>query len=298
MNEAVENGPFESRLTSDDAKALKRCLLEIYHVVADICESHGLTIMLAGGSCLGAVRHQGFIPWDDDLDVMMPRPDYERFVKLCEQGCLGTQYEFRCPMGKEDSISTFLKVYYKDSRMDTLDNSNPIYPSGCFLDVFPVEGYSRYTRVNKMKGWLADSIRLIANMVLNTGPMTEKQKALYASNKELGQMMKRRRLLGKLFSFVSHKRWMRWYDRLVCNKDMSGLVGIPTGRKRYNGEVFDSSVFFPPIDSIFEGIRVKIPADYDLYLTNLYHDYMTIPPVEKRESHFIVSVELPRKYYV
>ena len=63
--------------------------------------------------------------------------------------------------------------------------------------------------------------------------------------------------------------------------------------KYYNGEIFDASVYFPPKEALFEGEIVYIPADYDRYLTNLYHDYMQLPPVEKRERHFILKFQLP-----
>lgn len=102
MNELAHKTNYLHEMTSSESSAMKRALLDIYRDVAKLCEKEGLTLMLSGGSCLGAVRHKGFIPWDDDLDVMMRRDDYERLIRLCKEGRLGDKYEFdliiiRCP---------------------------------------------------------------------------------------------------------------------------------------------------------------------------------------------------------
>ena len=80
MNELAHKTNYLHEMTSSESSAMKRALLDIYRDVAKLCEKEGLTLMLSGGSCLGAIRHKGFIPWDDDLDVMMRRDDYEKFL--------------------------------------------------------------------------------------------------------------------------------------------------------------------------------------------------------------------------
>lgn len=82
MNELAHKTNYLHEMTSSESSAMKRALLDIYRDVAKLCEKEGLTLMLSGGSCLGAIRHKGFIPWDDDLDVMMRRDDYEKLIHL------------------------------------------------------------------------------------------------------------------------------------------------------------------------------------------------------------------------
>lgn len=297
LNQAVNGSSILKKLGEEDAMALRNCILDIYKKVADICEANHLLLMLAGGSCLGAVRHQGFIPWDDDLDVMMPRSDYEKFIKLCEEGALGNQLEFRHPNGSKPSRSMFLKIYMKGTKMTGIDEKSGYYPDMVFLDIFPLDGMPSCSSIRRAKGLIANGLRFIANVVAEYGPLTDIEKKFYAENKSLRSMFLKRRFLGRIFSVINHQHWIRWFDSFVrCDSD-GGLIGIPTGRKLYNGEVFPAQVFFPPCKGVFEGLEVNLPSQVDIYLKNLYGNYMWIPPEEKRESHWIIELILPQKYY-
>lgn len=297
LNVAARKYTGLKELTPEESKALKNCLLDIYKQVYRVCKAHGLVIMLGGGSCLGAVRHQGFIPWDDDMDLMMFRKDYEQLIELCERGELGNDYFISYPNAEKDSSTMFLKVYRKNTLMKGMGGDYSPYPQECFIDIFPIEGMSKRFIFRKMKGILANAIRLIANMVAENVPLTEWEKELYSVDKSLMRLMCVRRFLGKCFSVIGHKTWVGWYDKLVRNTNSDTLVGIPTGRKLYNGEVFEASVFFPPCNGRFEGIDVCLPADANSYLTNLYGNYMEMPPKEKRERHLMVEFLVPKEFY-
>lgn len=297
LNTAARHGIGLRELSSEESFALKKCLLDIYQRIASVCFTHHLVMMLGGGSCLGAVRHQGFIPWDDDLDLLMPRKDYEKFIQCCEKGELGDDYFISYPNNKTDSPTMFLKVYRKDTLMKGLGGDHSPYPQECFVDIFPIEGMPNIKVFRKLKGLLADSLRLIANTVAESLQLSEVEKVFFTSDKNLSKYVFVRRCMGRCFSVVSHKTWIKWYDMLVRNKDMIGIVGIPTGRKLYDGESFPSSIFFPPSKGIFEGIEVCLPADTDRYLGNLYQNYMALPPEEKRERHFFTEFRVSEYYY-
>ena len=297
LNEAAHAANLH-KLSDVEANAIKKCALEIYDRLDEICKENQLCLMLIGGSCLGAVRHQGFIPWDDDLDVTMPRPDYEKLITLLKEGAMGNDFEFACPASEKDSPILWLKIYKKDTKLIETEGIYPNTPLGCFVDVFPIDGVPTNDRYRRIKGYIANGIRLIANMVVDSKiAVTPFMKKVYALNAPLKRMMFVRRFLGRLFSVVNHKTWTRWYDKFVKNTNMDSFVGIPTGRGLYYGESHPASVFFPPRDGLFEGRIVRLPADTDAYLTRLYHNYMQIPPEEKRESHFIVKLELPEQYF-
>lgn len=297
LNEASVKSSFLKEISDTERKALQRCILDIYNKVFEVCRSNGLRIMMAEGSCLGAVRHKGFIPWDDDMDVMMPRPDYESFIRLCEKGALGDEYEIRHPQGQKDCSSPFMKVYMRGTLMMGIEGKSNRFPQSVFLDIFPIDGIPSNKSLRRIKGFIANALRLIGNTVMECGKMPDELCEFYQTDNQLYSMVKRRRMIGRVFSFISHQQWVRWYDKWVRNTNMSGLIGIPTARKLYDGETLPTSVYLPPVEGEFECVKVWLPADAHRYLENLYGDYMWIPPVEKRERHFIREMKLPEKYY-
>ena len=297
LNEAVNSSSLH-KITDKEAEALKMCVLSIFDEFSRVCKTNGLSFFMGGGSCLGSVRHKGFIPWDDDLDLIMPRPDYEKLITLLEDGVLGDNYEFVYPNIEKDSPCLWLQIYRKDTRLITIDGVREKYPNGCYIDVFPIEGVPANKFHRRLKGWISNGIRLIANMVMDSEMvMTPESKNFYNSDKELHRMMVIRRTLGRLFSVVSHRRWVWWFDRHARDCDMNTYVGIPTGRNLYFRESHPANVFFPPSEGVFEKRKVLLPADTDAYLFALYGDYMKIPPIEKRESHFVRELQLPAEYY-
>jgi lipopolysaccharide cholinephosphotransferase len=91
---------------------------------------------------------------------------------------------------------------------------------------------------------------------------------------------------------MSHSEWCNLFDKLVISKDSNKYCGIPTGRKHYNGEILKKEVYLPTVKAQFEGMEVNVPNDVDSYLKNLYGDYMKLPPIEKRERHYVVEFDL------
>ena len=286
LNEVANHSNLR-KLSDDELCLVKACTLDIFKKISQVCDDHGLCIMLGGGSALGAVRHKGFIPWDDDMDLNMPRKDYNCLLQLCEEGVLGDEYDFTFPSKEHDSPSAFLQIWSKKCFVIGLSG----LPHGICIDVFPIEGAPSNKFVWKTKGYIANVLRLIMNMVGETGKWSEPVKTFYAQDKKFYRFMRCRQFLGRLFSFVSHKQWVCWYDSFVKCENIGDLAVIPTGRKLYHGETLPSSIFFPVSKGVFEGLEVNLPANPDAYLKNLYGDYMKIPPVEKRESHMIVSIE-------
>lgn len=282
------------QLTEEESTEMKDVLMKMYQVVAQVCAEHGLTIMLCGGSCLGAIRHQGFIPWDDDLDLCMPRRDYDIFKTLLQQGVLGDGFEYMFPLKGKDALCMFMKIYKKGTRCVEVGNEYTKFPKGLSLDIFPLEGVNANPLVRKMKGFCANLLRLCANMVYEaTYPVSDATRQLMTMEGWGGFMLKSRRVLGKILSIIGHRYWVNWYDFLVSNPKVETFLSIPTGRKLYEGETLPTKIFLPTSKAIFEGVEVNVPGQPDQYLANLYGaNYMQLPPVEKRERHFILEFNL------
>lgn len=293
LNESVRSGLLR-QLTEQESSQMKGMLLDMYKDVAQVCKDNALTLMLCGGSCLGTIRHQGFIPWDDDLDMCMPRNDYEELKGLLENGALGEKYEYLFPSSSHDSLCMFMKIYRKGTRCVEIGNEYAPFPKGLSVDIFPIDAVSSNACKRAWRGWMANVMRLCANMVYEaTYPSGEMAKRLMAQGGMGGFVLRCRKMAGSILRIVKHRYWIMGFERLVRNGRPSALSSIPTGRKLYEGETLPTSVFVPCRSASFEGIDVQVPGQAEVYLANLYgKDYMQLPPAEKRERHFIVDFQL------
>lgn len=292
MNELAKRTDYLRALTEQESQALKQALLAMYVDIAHLCEQHGLTAMLCGGSCLGAIRHQGFIPWDDDLDLLMPRHDYEQLIRLLEQGALGENYEFNTPNPKTDAKNVFLKIYRRNTLNIDIYSDNSPFPQGIYIDVFALDAVPKTRPGQKLKGLLADGLQFISILVLYAQYPSTHLREFMALDPEMKRRYRLKCFLGKIFGIIPHRKWVWWFDRLVASERTDRPLGIPTGRKYYAGEIFPRDVYLPAREAEFEGLKVLIPNKYAPYLRNLYKDYMQLPPVEKRERHFIIQLQL------
>lgn len=294
MSELSHRTDYLRSLTEEESRAFKKAILDIYKDVADLCNKYGLTYMMSGGTCLGAIRHQGFIPWDDDLDVIMPRKDYDVLIGLLKKGMLGQKYEFSCPDEKKDANNVFLKIFRKNTKDVELFNINTPFPKGLYIDIFAIDAVPKYKWKQKIKGFIANAIQYIAIARLYKQYPSKQLKEYMYMDESLKKRYKLKMLLGTLASFASHAKWIYWFDKFVSSDRDDRQWGVPAGRKYYNGEIFDKSVFVPVKKAMFEGLEVNVPNDTHTYLTNLYKNYMELPPEDKRERHFVCEIELPK----
>lgn len=292
FNEWAQKTDLLHEMTDAERNDVQQHLLAMYNDIKSVCKQYNLTVVLGGGSCLGAIRHKGLIPWDDDLDLNMPRKDYNQLIELLKQGILGDKYEFRYPDGKMYSRTAFLKIYLKNTIYEDIFGNNDVYPEGLFIDIFPIEGVPSSKLWRTIKGCIANALRLISNCVIESEFNSQTIKQTIADSPQLLAVINKRRFIGKCFSFLSSRKWLFLFDRLVADERITSIVTVPTGRNLYNGEIIESCKLFPVVEVPFENMTADVYQDYASYLTMLYGDYMKIPPVEKRERHFIKNIKL------
>lgn len=276
-------------LSPEETGKLKNVLLEAYIDIQRVCEQNDLTVMLIGGSTLGAVRHKGFIPWDDDMDIAMPRPDYEILKERFDE-LLGDRYILDAPnMGKR-STNRFPRILIRDTRFVelgmTADNENACIK----LDVFIIENVPGNKVIRTLHGLACTALMYIAGMVDTYEDKDPASKAYMCKTDEGKRMYEKRMRIGKLFSFSSGGKWFDRVDRVCQYGKKSDYLGIPTGRKHYFGEVLPYEALLPASRGTFEGYDVNLPGNPDQYLKNLFGDYMQIPKEEDREKHFIHEI--------
>ena len=270
----------------EEIRALKLKSLELLKVFDKFCRRHKLRYFLCGGCCIGTIRHQGFIPWDDDVDVFMPRPDYERLRKLWKQEMDEHQYAL-CRSGPgvflrsmltaiSDEETTFIK-----ERQADLDIHH-----GVRLEILPLDGCPNNPVLRRLQ-ILCALIFQVFN--LQEAP-TSKGKALEWAGKAMlalfpGQKARYRiwRLMEKLMSRYS-------FDR--CTKTTELCSRYQYMVNEYPHWVFEKAVFKP-----FEGQKFPIPLGYDTYLTMAFGDYMELPPESAQiPKHDAVFVDLDHSY--
>jgi len=166
LNEIAQKTDLLRQLTDLESAELKKKLLKIHNTIISICDKNGLRIMLSGGSCLGSIRHGGFIPWDDDLDMIMPRNDYEKFIKLYEEGQVDNQLLFEYPSKKKDVKNNYLKVFLKNTTLKEMFDDSDTFPSNIFVDVFPMDYAPNNKFLRKTKAIISDGLQFICTCVL------------------------------------------------------------------------------------------------------------------------------------
>ena len=292
LNEIAKKSSLLRLLTEDECAQLKKTLLGVHRDIISLCDKHDITIMLGGGSCLGAIRHKGYIPWDDDLDLMMPREDYEKLIEVYEQGEVDEKYLFVYPNKQNDVKNNFLKIYLKGSTCKEIFDDNDTFPTNVFIDVFPMDYAPNSIFVRKIIAFISDFLQAVCTCTLYYQHRSSNME-LFAKQDEVAmKRYKLRLLLGRLFSFVSHKKWVYWFDRFNAKSKKSNYMTVPTGRNHYMKETLPVETFLPIKEVDFEGEKAYVPGGYDIYLGHLFGDYMKLPPVEKRERHFIVDFKI------
>lgn len=289
----ANSGANVIQLTDADIKQTQHELLEMANEIIFVFNKYNLTYTLGGGSALGAIRHQGFIPWDDDLDLNMPREDYDRFIKIFPAE-LGDKYWLHVPGGRKNFDLPFMQIRKKGTRVRNLLDMET-EQCGLTIDTFPIEN----TYDNPLKRVIHGIGATFLLFVLSCYRLKIKQSKilkLIGNKPELIKAVKKKAVIAKLFSFFTFEKWLiisdHWFSR--CKDDTSRLVVIPTGRKHFFGEMYHRKEFCTVKQVKFEDRLCNVTQDTDDYLTKLYGNYMELPPEEKREKHFLLEFKLNR----
>ncbi len=275
-------------LSDEDIKKMHEVLLEIYDDIFAYCEKYSLKLIAGGGTALGAVRHKGFIPWDDDMDLNLTRKDYEEFIKHFDME-LGNKYDLLAPGYEKGSVCFLMRVLKKNTTMlNMIDEASP-FPTGIYIDITPIDYAPEGKLVQSIKGRGADLLRFISYSVY-WRQYRSKSLEEFMMHSEGRIYYKLRMMTGILFSFLSSEKWFAIFDNYIKGKE-SKVITVAAGRKKYCGELYSTSTFFPLKKVFFEDRQIYVYNDMDTYLKGLYGDYMKIPDPKDREKHLCLRLD-------
>lgn len=264
--------------TNYDIRILQRKIIGNLEAIDKICREHGLHYYLWAGTMLGAVRHKGFIPWDDDMDICMPRPDYEILISHWHEW-LPKPYEVIAPETDPTYPYPFAKI--EDASTTVLERPDFKFLEGIYIDVFPIDGApadekERKAHFKRYKFW--------RHLLFLRGSDPFKHGH--------GPRSWFPWLLHKIYSLEDLQKKVKDYmtkypyeeSDFVCDYD-DGLKGV------FEKRILGTPQVYPFEDKQFLGVEY-----YDEYLSNKYGNYMQLPPKEKQIQHHFFRLDLERPY--
>ncbi|MBS6768283.1 MULTISPECIES: LicD family protein [Ruminococcus] len=269
---------------------LKATLLDMLKDLIDVFDTNDIQWSLSGGSIIGAVRHHGFIPWDDDIDLFMTRKNFEKFKKIFNQQ-LGGKYRLRLP-GDDGYILHFPTIEKLGTKIKPVQSAEGT--QGLFIDIFILENAPDNAVLRMLHG-LRSTAYLAIDSFVRTEACKKNLLKCGASSPELIKAVKLRCRLSKIFQFRKMEKWMFLSDKCFSSvkNDHSEYVVCPSGGAHYFGEIFKREYLEKTIKTDFEDIKANIPCNSDYYLTKRYGaDYMTIPQDAAKERHTYIEFEL------
>ena len=266
-------------LSLRDAQML---MVDILKEVHNICERHGLKYFLDAGTLLGAARHKGFIPWDDDMDIGMIREDYEKFIEIAKNEL--PEHLFLQTFETDDKYDIYqvpCKIRYNGTILiEKGIAENEDMHNGVYIDVFPYDSLPKKKFVYKIQRTLS------YNILKSFVRIREKPKKLSMKN----------RITFTFYSIVRamfpYKIRKKFFDFLVSWNDVNSPYmgyGLDTIWSEY---VYKKTDYYELKKLEFEGNYFYAPKNYDAILTQLYGDYMTLPKEEDRQWHAKVIKKL------
>lgn len=270
--------------TAELSKDFKTILLKTFEDFIKLCKEHNLKYFAAYGTVLGAVRHHGFIPWDDDIDVFMPRKDYDRLLSIRNQ--LDDKYEI-VNIENENYYQYFAKFVNKQTTL--IETSEIRYVCGIYVDIFPLDEWDEsFINSEKVNESFSNAYFKYFKSIRR-----HSISALYDAIRECNWVLTIKTLTNILYYNFFKTKSLRTLKR--CTEKFKSVKGdywcryspaLPN--PKYKKDIFGNGK-----EMVFEHLNIIVPDDYDTYLRTEYGNYMEFPPVEKRNSghhHYYVNL--------
>ena len=259
----------------DRLRHLQNVILGIVKDIDELCKKNGIEYYLLGGSAIGAIRHKGFIPWDDDLDIIMSADNYDRFIDVCRNQL--DQEKYYLQVGLDDWPMYFTKVKLRGTHMKEVEGETiPEEHNGIYVDIFRLD--------NAPTNRVAQYVQYFLAKLFLCYQLSERT---YKS-----ASLKKRTMIALSFPLKWHvlrnavKKYIEHYNKRDCD-----YWAFFYGRTNFSTCFVEKRLYGNPLRVIFEDTMLPVPEHYDEYLTQMFGDYMTPPPVEKRVGLHLIDVD-------
>lgn len=264
---------------------LQRVLTRMTAEIFRYCESRGITVTLMAGSVLGAVRHEGIIPWDDDVDLGMPRADYDRFLAVFQQEPIPNM-SLQCWMTEPKFPSGFAKIRLDATAIVDRDGLSSSVHNGIFVDIFPIDDVPANPVLEFVQRY---GVGLL-NLFIERGEF-DNSSGVFSRRRMMARWLAQR-----VRAIVPNGSWLyraRDFCLRMSGARASGLVDCLSmfGTNARHRTRVERDTLFPPVKARLGDANVLIPADSDRYLTKMYRDWRQLPPPEQRRPFHLISVD-------
>lgn len=265
-------------LDKDTLRQIQMIQLEMLVEVDRICKKCGIKYNIIAGTLLGAVRHGGYIPWDDDADVALLRPEYEKFRKACKTELDTSRFYFQDNRNTRGYRWGYGKLRRKNTLFLRENQEHMPYEQGIFIDIFPLDSVPDNYLLRSIKNFECFCVRKL--LWSKVGQVADKNPVM--------------RQWYKLLAKVPEKYIFSYFHKMIKNSGkrktrMVRILMFPTPNSEYG---YYRNWYELSQDTVFEGKVFKGIKDYDSYLSFKFGDYMKLPPMEKRKTHPVSKLKL------
>ncbi|MDQ5984143.1 MAG: hypothetical protein RUMPE_01179 [Eubacteriales bacterium SKADARSKE-1] len=260
--------------------------LEMLLYFKDFCDANNLLFYLCGGCCIGAIRHKGFIPWDDDIDIFMPRDDYERLAILWNEKADTNKYSYCRPSEKVNYRNLFATINDNNTTFIKTQQADLDINHGLVLDILPLDGYPNSKIKRNIQFFWALTYSIFCAQVAPTNH----GKFINVLGKAILKTFKTQKVRYKIWNFA--EKQMKKHKISDCDNVTELCSGITYMKNKYPKNIFKEATH-----KEFEGYNVPIPIGFDEYLKIAFGNYLEMPPKEKQyPHHYVVFCDLNNSY--
>ena len=287
--ELARTDKYSNLYESFQQESLRKFQLKLTSILIDFdkfCKKFNLEYAIVAGTLIGAYRHKGFIPWDDDIDVVMPRKDYEKLKEIDFSKEFG-EYIFE-DSRETGEISLCGKFMLKNISYYDILGGNFSKKKKPYIDVLPVD----YVPENKIKRFFLGNLVNLFEKSFSSLRVFKKNDILLNEMSKTNKELKINIFIRKIVSIPAYilgpKRTIKIIHKiLMSEKNITKYSTIALGVKGYFSQIIKSDSFFPSKEILFEGSIVKEPFNGEVYLKNRYGNYMEIPSLKEQEERLV-----------